>query len=88
MDTKLIAQYKKYTNTLTRLQKIAKQQYYFMLFKKYTIDSKKTWKTINELHSRHQNQSSDINSLMLNDGTQTSCPISISNTLNDYFSSI
>ena len=47
-----------------------------------------TWKTINKLHSTHQKQSSDINSLKLNDGTQTSCPISISNTLDEYFSSI
>ena len=86
-DAKLIAQYKKYTNKLTRLRKIAKQQYYFKLFQKYS-DSKKTWKTINELHSTHQKQSSDINSLKLNDATQTSCPISISNTLNEYFSSI
>jgi len=42
----------------------------------------------NELHSTHQKQSSDINSLKLNDSTQTSCPIRISNTLNEYFSSI
>ena len=47
-----------------------------------------SWKTINELHSTHQKQSSDINTLKLNDGTQASCPISISNTLNEYFSSI
>ena len=29
-----------------------------------------------------------MNTLKLNDGTQTSCPITISNTLNEYFSSI
>ena len=87
-DAKLIAQYKKYTNKLTRLRKIAKQQHYFKLFQTYRSDSKKTWKTINELYSKHQKQSSDINSLKLNDGTQTSCPITISNTLNEYFSSI
>ena len=85
-DAKLIAQYKKYTNKLTRLRKIAKQQYYFKLFQKYRSDSKKTWKT--ELYSTHQKQSSDIISLKLNDGTQTSCPITISNTPNEYFSSI
>jgi len=53
-DAKLIAQYKKYTNKLTRLRKTAKQQYYFKLFQKYRSDSKKTWKTINELYSTHQ----------------------------------
>jgi len=87
-DAKLIAKYKKYTDKLTRLRKIAKQHYYFKMFQKYRSDSKETWKTMNELHSTHQKQSSDINSLKLNDGTQTSCPISISNTLNEYFSSI
>jgi len=87
-DAKLIAQYKQYTSKLTRLRKIAKQQYYFKLFQKYRSDSKKTWKTINEFHSTHQKPSSDINSLKLNDGTQTSCPISMSNTLNEHFSSI
>jgi len=40
-DAKLITQYKKYTNKLTWLQKIAKQQYYFKLFQKYRSDSKK-----------------------------------------------
>jgi len=64
-DAKLIAQYKKYTNKLSRLRKIAKQQYYFKLFQKYRSNSKKTWKTINELHSTLQKQSSDINSLKL-----------------------
>ena len=58
-DAKLIAQYKKYTNKLTQLRKIAKQQYCFKLFQKYRSDSKKTWKTINELYSTHQKQSSD-----------------------------
>ena len=79
------AQYKKYTNKLTRLRKITKQQYYFKLFQTYRSDSKKTWKTINELYSKHQKQSSDINSLKLNDGTQTSCPITISNHLMSIF---
>jgi len=87
-DAKLIARYEKYTNKLTRLRKIAKQQYYFKLFQKYRSDCKKTWKTINELYSTHQKQSSDINSLKLNDSTQTSCPTTASNTLNEYFSSI
>ena len=86
-DAKLIVQYKKYTNKLRRLRKIAKQQHYFKLFQKYRSNSKKTWKTINESYSTHQKQSSDINSLKLNDGTRTSCPITISNTLNEYFSS-
>ena len=40
-DAKLIAQCKKYTNKLTRLRKIAKQQYYFKLFQKHRSDSKK-----------------------------------------------
>jgi len=40
-DAKLIAQYKKYTNKLARLRKIAKQQYYFKLFQTYRSDSKK-----------------------------------------------
>jgi len=40
------------------------------------------------LHSTHQKQFSDINSLKLNGGTQTSSPISKSNKLNEYFSSI
>jgi len=40
-DAKLIAQYKNYTNKLTRLRKIAKQQYYFKLFQKCRSDSKK-----------------------------------------------
>jgi len=40
------------------------------------------------LYSTHQKQFSDINSLRLNDGTQTIFPITISNTLNEYFSSI
>jgi len=31
--------------------------------------------TINGLYSKHQKQSSDINSLKINDGTKTSCPI-------------
>ena len=67
-DAKLIAQCKKCTNKLTQLQKIAQQQYYFKLLQKYRSDS---WKTINELHFPHQKQSSDINSLKLNDDTHT-----------------
>ena len=39
-DAKLIAQYKKYTNKLTRLRKLAKQEYYFKLFQKYSSNSK------------------------------------------------
>ena len=34
---------------LTHLMKLAKQEYYSNLFKKYNNNSAKTWKTINDL---------------------------------------
>ena len=45
-DAKLIAQYKKYTNKLTRLRKIAKQQYYFKLFQNTEAIPKKHGKLL------------------------------------------
>jgi hypothetical protein len=80
--------YQNYAATIKTLIAKAKADYFNNELIRYNGESKKTWKCVNGyLYGKHQNNSSDIESLVIN-GVETNIKQDIANNLNDYFSSI
>ena len=90
-DKSKIEFYKKYRNMLTHLMKLAKQEYYSNLFKKYNNNSAKTWKTINDLVNFKKipcKGSISSNSFKINGKEYNAYLEDFANLLNNHFSSI
>ena len=76
---------------LTHLMKLAKQEYYSNLFKKYNNNSAKTWKTINDLVNFKKipcKRSISSNSFKINGKEYNAYSEDFANLLNNHFSSI
>ena len=76
---------------LTHLMKLAKQEYYSNLFKKYNNNSAKTWKTINNLVNFKKipcKGSISSNSFKINGKEYNAYSEDFANLLNNHFSSI
>lgn len=79
--------YKLFRNTLNRVIKLSKQNYYSSYFKDFRKDSKKVWKGINEILNRNTVKSSQI--IKLNtEGKLVSGDKKIANTFNTFFTNI
>ena len=78
----IIRQYKAYTNKLTYLKEISKQNDYKQAFKKCHHDTKKTWKLVNEIIAI-KNKSQQNNKLFEDSACQKQCE-----DLNSFFSEV
>ena len=79
--------YKNYWNLLSTLLKRAKEKYFTNLFNENIKEIKKTWKGIKTLVSVKQ-KNNETPSLITKDEKYINDPVSIANTLNNFFTSL
>ena len=79
--------YKNYWNLLSTLLKRAKEKYFTNFFDENIKEIKKTWKGIKILVSVKQNNN-ETPSLITKDEKYINDPVSIANTLNNFFTSL
>jgi len=79
--------YKKYTNLLGKLLRIAKNQYYSKLFDAKIQNIKNIWKNVNALINKNSSNNSNINKIIRN-GLTINNSSDIANSFNDYFCDI
>lgn len=80
------AHFRKRRNAVNREIRLAKQAYFQNNFTEHMGDSKKTWRTINELTSRKSGKTS-VTSLNVN-GSSITDPSEVSNEFNNHFATI
>ena len=78
-------QYKIYTDTINKLKKICKRDYYKTYFTENCHNSKKVWSGINTLLNRHRKQQ---NTIYLEEKGFISDPTKVANKFNDFFLNI
>ena len=83
-DKVLIEKYKKYSNILTSIKRLAKQNYFTTMIETNKNISKQ-WKPINLVLQRYRKQTSTIDKLVTNDDTILTDCKDICNELNDFF---
>lgn len=87
-DPLLIENYKKFSNKLTTIKRIAKQNYYATMIKLNKKNMSKHWQLINQILQRNNKQKQSINKLVTeNNVTLTDCK-DICDELNNYFTNI
>ena len=80
------AQYKNYRNTISKLTRISKKQYYSQFFSNNLKKVEKTWEGINTLLNRKKKTSMKINCLkQSNSNTTTNMKTRIPNIMNEHF---
>ncbi len=79
--------YKTFRNTLNRVIKSSKQNYYASYFKDFKKDSKKVWKGINEILNRNNTKSGQVIKPNI-EGKLVSDNKKVANTFNKYFTNI
>ena len=83
------AQYKHYRNTISKLTRISKKQYYSQFFTINLKNIQKTWEGINTLLNRKKKTSMKINCLKQpNSNTTLNMKSRISNIMNEHFTGI
>ena len=83
------AQYKNYRNTISKLTRINKKQYYSQFFSNNLKNMQKTWEGINTLLNRKKKISMKINCLKQpNSNTTTNIKSRIPNIMNEHFTGI
>ena len=84
----LSGKYKTYRNTLNRLLRRAKSNYYHSVLNKHKGNSKKAWETINEIIYDKKRSSSPPSKLMNSDSEVISNPLAIAEEFNDFFTKV
>ena len=84
----LSSKYKTYRNTLNRLLRRAKSNYYHSVLNEHKGNSKKAWETINELIYDKKRSSSPPSKLMNSDNEVISNPLAIAEEFNDFFTNV
>ena len=83
------AQYKHYCNTISKLTRISKRQFYSQFFTNNLKIMQKTWEGINTLLNRKKKTSMEINCLKQpNSNTTVNIKSRISNIMNEHFTGI
>ena len=82
-------QYKHYRNTISKLTRISKKQYYSQLFTNNLKNMQKTWEGISTLLNHKKKKSMKINCLKQpNSNTTVNMKSRISNIMNEHFTGI
>ena len=81
----LSSKYKTYRNTLNRLLRRAKSNYYHSVLNEHKGNSKKAWETINELIYNKKRSSSPPSKLMNSNGEVISNPVAKVEEFNEFF---
>ena len=87
-DPTLQRKYNKIKKTLKKVIFAAKCKFFQNKFSLYQNNSKRTWRTINEVTSRKKRDKKTIQTIKMANGQCTSDAKIIANTLNDYFVNI
>ena len=87
-DTLLIERYKKYTNRLTAVKRLSKQNYYASMIEKNKKDLSEQWKLINEILQRGGKNKPPLNKLVTEKNEILTDREDISNELNNFFTNI
>ena len=87
-DALLIERYKKYTNRLTAVKRLSKQNYYASMIEKNKKDLSKQWKLINEILQRGGKNKPPLNKLVTEKNEILTDREDISNELNTFFANI
>ena len=80
--------FKKYRNTLTRVKELSKKLFYKDSIKSSAGNSKKLWKTINDIITTKPTKSNNLKHIYDNTGALIEAPEEIGNIMNDNFISI
>ena len=80
--------YTTYRNNLKRLIRASKRKYLHEKCTEYKQDSRKLWQLINRIIGKENNKSHVIESIRTSEGTLKTDPYSITNTFNEFFSTI
>ena len=84
----LSSKYKTYRNTLNRLLRRAKSNYYHSVLNEYKGNSKKAWETVNELIYNKKRSRSPPSKLMNSNGEVTSNSLAIAEEFNELFTNV
>ena len=87
-NSNLISKYKQYSNKLTTIKRLAKEQYYTSQSLEHKSNISKQWAVINDLLGKTTNQNNAIHKMLKHDKQMTKNKDEISNILNDYFVNI
>ena len=83
-----ISKYKHYSNKLTTIKRLAKEQYYTSLLLGHKSNISKQWAVINDLLGKTTNQNNASHKMLKHDKQMTKNKDEITNILNDYFVNI
>ena len=87
-DPVLIEKYKKYSNKLTTIKRIAKQNYYAKMIQSNKNDLSKQWKLINQILERNNKPKATVTKLINEKNESLINNVKICNELNSYFTEI
>ena len=80
--------YRNYSNKLTRIKESAKKLHYSSLITKSTSNSKLLWSNINNILRYKSTTKKQITNILTKDDKLTTDPLTIANTMNNFFSTI
>ena len=84
-DPVLIQKYKKYSNKLTSIKRIAKQNYYAHMIQLNKNDLSKQWRLINQVLERNNKHKASITKIINEKNESLTSNVEICNNLNSYF---
>ena len=87
-DPVLIENYKKYSNKLTSIKRIAKQNYYTHMIQLNKNDLSKQWRLINQILEKNNKQKASTTKLINEKNESLISNVGICNNLNSYFINI
>ena len=87
VNNDVVKKYREYRNTLTRLKRASKKQYYASKCKEHSTNLKKLWQIINQV-TRKANNKTEIIDIIKVDNIEYSNPNKIANLFGSYFSTI
>ena len=84
----MIKNYKKYSNKLTSIKRIAKQNYYAHMIQLNKNDLSKQWRLINQILEKNNKHKASITKLIYEKNESLTSNVEICNNLNSYFINI
>jgi len=87
-NTPLYNMYKVYRNNLSRIIKVAKQQYYYTLISSNKNDTKKLHQILSDLINLKCKNRSQPSKITTASGAETHVPVEIANEFNSFFSKV
>ena len=87
-DPVLIENYKKYSNKLTSIKRIAKQNFYAHMIQLNKNDLSKQWQLINQILERNNKHKASLAKLINEKNESLTRNVEICNNLNSYFINI